>query len=497
MISVEYWNDGDTDVVAPLLLLSSDNASFRLQEDLPWVRDTIQLLGISHSGPAGVLPPGGRGAIQVFFMPNTSGAGITSHFDLALPAAATSPLDWTTAKAEMRPAYIPVDAWEPIFANYQARMGSTIGSYQAALAEAATYLSEVGIYTGDVGRLSAFLLSLADDWGELRRRYTLGAFGWGWPDPTDYAALPQPDGSVIVHLPGQLRFFTQTADGYAGTPGEYGVLTRLDSGAFTLQETEGTLTVFRTDGKLDHIEDANGNRMTPQYSGGRMAGLAWTNGDTATFAYNPAGRISRVTDAVGPPDGLWLRRRGRASAVDHGRGRQPEHDLCDRSGHARASMRWLRITNPDGSHWYAQYDAQGRLSRVATDGDAEWITLAYDLGQVTTTDKSGATTVTRQDDLGLPRQTVDGLSRSFWQERDAERQPDGPGQPGRPALDARLRRPGQPGLVPAAGRQPHRPELRPDPEPSVGGAGPGWAYAGHGLRRRWESDCPQLSRREP
>ena len=83
--------------------------------------------------------------------------------------------------------------------------------------------------------------------------------------------------------------------------------------------------------------------------------------------------------------------------------------------HALAS-----ITNPDGSHQYAQYDAQGRLSRVANDGDAEWVTFAYNLGQVTATDKSGSTTLTRQDDLGQLRQTVDGLSRSVWQERDAE-----------------------------------------------------------------------------
>lgn len=419
MITVEYWNDGNTDVVAPLLLLSSDNASFRLQEDLPWVRDMIQLLGINRSGPAGVLPPGGRGAIQIFFMPNTSGAGITSHFYLALPAAATSPLDWTAAQTEMRPAYLPVDAWEPIFANYQVRMGSTIGSYQAALAEAATYLSEVGVYTCDVGRLSAFVLQLAEVWGEIRQRYTLGAYGRGWPDPTDYAALLQPDGSVILHLPGQLRFFMQTADGFVGTPGEYGVLTRLDTGAFTLQETDGTLTVFRTDGKLDHVKDTNGNRMTPQYSAGRIAGLAWTNGDTVTFAYNPAGRITRVTDAVGRQTDFAYDAAGEhllsitdasgslGFAYVTGQGAAREHALA-------------AITNADGSHLFGQYDAQGRLSRVATDGDAEWVTFAYDLGQVTATDKLGATTVTRLDDLGLPRQSVDGLSRSFWQERDAD-----------------------------------------------------------------------------
>jgi hypothetical protein len=90
----------------------------------------------------------------------------------------------------MRPAYIPAGAWDPIFENYKARLGSTVGSYRAALADAATYLSDLGIYMGDVGRLSAFLLQLSDDWGELRRHYTLGAFGRGWPDPTGYAALP-------------------------------------------------------------------------------------------------------------------------------------------------------------------------------------------------------------------------------------------------------------------------------------------------------------------
>ena len=319
----------------------------------------------------------------------------------------------------MRPAYIPADAWNPIFENYKARMGSTVGSYRAALAEAATYLSDLGIYTGDVGRLSAFQLRLSDDWGEIVRHYTLGAFGRGWPDLTDYAALPQPDGSVILRLPGELRFFTQTSDGYAGGPGDYGVLTRLASGAFTLQETEGTLTVFGANGKLDHGEDTNGNRMTPQYSGGRMSGLSWTNGDTVAFEYNAAGRISRVTDAVGRQTTLGYDAAGEhlLSITDAsgslgmtyvtGQGAAREHALAS-------------ITNPDGSHLVAQYDAQGRLSRVAKDGDAEWITLAYSLGQVTTTDRSGAATITRLDNQGGSRLIVDGLSRSFWQERDAD-----------------------------------------------------------------------------
>ena len=270
----------------------------------------IQLLGISQAGPAGVLPPGGRGTVEVYFLPKTSGSGVTSHFDLALPASAGQPAQLERAKAEMRPAYIPAEAWDPIYENYKARMGDTIGSYQAALDAAATYLSDLGIYTPDVGRLGTFLLQLSDDWGKISQRYTLGAFGRGWPDPTDYAALAQADGSVFVRLPGQMRFFMQTADGYAGKPGEYGVLT-LASGAFTLQETDGTLTVFRTDGKLDHVEDTNGNRMTPQYSGGRMSGLAWS-----TATPRPSSTMGPGASA-GPPTRLAARRimptMGRAS----------------------------------------------------------------------------------------------------------------------------------------------------------------------------------------
>jgi RHS repeat-associated protein len=357
--------------------------------------------------------------VQVFFMPNSAGSGVTSRFDLALPASNASPLNWIGAKEAMRPAYIPTDAWGPIYENYRARLGDTVGSYQAALAEAATYLSEVGVYTGDVGRLGAFLLRLSDNWGGISQRYAVGAFGRGLPDPTDYAAQPQPDGTVIVRLPGDMRFFVQTADGYAGAPGEYGVLTRLGSGAFTLRETEGTLTVFRADGKLDHVEDPNGNRMTPQYSGGRMSGLAWTNGDTATFEYNGGGRISRIIDAVGRQivftyDGagehlLSITDAGGSLGFSYmtGEGAAREHALA-------------RITNPDGSHLYAQYDVQGRLSRLSNDGDAQWTAFIYNLGKVTATAKSGSTTVTRQDEMGQLRQTVDGVSRSFWQERDAD-----------------------------------------------------------------------------
>src|SRR5207253_5088593 len=58
---VDYFNDGDTDVPAPLLIVAADNAMLRLPDQSSFAGNSVQALGINAGGPAGVLPPGYHG----------------------------------------------------------------------------------------------------------------------------------------------------------------------------------------------------------------------------------------------------------------------------------------------------------------------------------------------------------------------------------------------------------------------------------------------------
>ena len=51
----------------------------------------------------------------------------------------------------LQPEFVPNDAWDAIFTNFTADVGTTLGQYQAALDGDATYLSQLGRSSYDVG----------------------------------------------------------------------------------------------------------------------------------------------------------------------------------------------------------------------------------------------------------------------------------------------------------------------------------------------------------
>jgi RHS repeat-associated protein len=389
VVTVDYFNDGQTDAPAPLLILSSDNAGFQLPGQSTFVPDSVQLLGINQNGPAGILPPGYHGTITLKFLPKTFGAHVFSNFTLSVIPSPDTPFDWSTVKNDLRPASVPADAWDAIFANFIARVGNTLGQYQAILDDNATYLSQLGEYTVDVNRLLSFELQKADAFGAITQRYTLGAFGRGWPDPTNVRAVTDSSGNVSIEYSGRGRsFFLQPSGSYQGVPGDAATLT-LVGGAYQLRETDGTVTAFNADGTLNYTQDTNGNRITAGYTGGRLTSFVDSTGDTVSFQYNAQGRISQVTDPVGrvttyayDASGQHLLSVSDAAGTTSytyvtGQGAPREHALQG-------------ITFPDGSHLFFQYDVQGRLISQRRDSGAETVTYAYDTeGGVTVTDAAG------------------------------------------------------------------------------------------------------------
>ena len=61
-VRIDYFNDGDTDLPAPLLELNAQNALMRLPGEQTFQCDSMHVLGINHEGPAGILPPGYHGS---------------------------------------------------------------------------------------------------------------------------------------------------------------------------------------------------------------------------------------------------------------------------------------------------------------------------------------------------------------------------------------------------------------------------------------------------
>ena len=182
-------------------------------------------------------------------------------------------------------------------------------SYQAYLGQVASYLSQLGIVTNDPARLASFAIELANNFlagpdltaaedisfpslglgltfdrsylQPISGRYRLGPLGRGWASNWEISVVTDPLGNAEIEEGGSVRTFTLQSDGsYRGQPGDEATLT-LQNGIYQLREVHGDLLVFRADGKLDYVQDPNGNRITAAYdANGNLTSLTHSDGDS-------------------------------------------------------------------------------------------------------------------------------------------------------------------------------------------------------------------------
>ena len=314
--------------MAPLFVVSvtSNNATIGLPGQTSFNGSSVQILGTENTGPAGTLPPGFQGTIQIPYESTTLTQGASINFSLQVLTGDTTPMNWSSLESSLQPSYIPNAAWPAVFANLTASFGSTTESYLTDLDTESTYLSGLGEYTDDVQRLFGFAINTANDAlttgsidsvtdasfpvpgaipldfvrqfnASISGRDTMGPFGLGWTDNWQISASADTAGNVTITDDGSLLYFAINTDGtYTPAPGEYGVLT-LVKGAYQYVETDGTIIAFNTNGSLDYEEDTNGNKVTAGYNASdKLTSLMASNGSAITIDYNAQGLISSITE---------------------------------------------------------------------------------------------------------------------------------------------------------------------------------------------------------
>jgi RHS repeat-associated protein/CSLREA domain-containing protein len=488
---VEYTNDGGTDIPAPVVIIASREAKVTPQPPPPRIPLVVQggggggggggsgaiiivpplppppppipptplakFLAISKEGPAGVLPPGATGRFEFRFQDDGSLSPDfhpSLNFLLIVASKPEREFDLTSSKDELRPPDVDAEAWDIIFNNLVERLGGTVGSYTAALDDAATYLSKFGTYTGDIDRLLAPYIEQANGafpgqspaaavdaiapasgvplvWGRtfaptISRRFDLGILGRGWSHPWDFRLSRDDETSdVAIRTPGGTRRFTHQLNGtFLGESGDPGELTE-QHGFFLLREPGGTVSRFdATTGRLLDLTDRNGNQVTLNYTGGRLTSLVHSDGDRFDLGYNSQGRLSRLTDQADRVTTYTydasgehlLRVTGPDGTIEY------TYDTTDGSPQEHAP---LSVARPDGSHVFYEYDAQGRLRRTSRDGGVEPVTLSYgNVGEVFVTDARNQTNSLFFDEVGQLLETRDPLGRSARFEYDLDHRID-------------------------------------------------------------------------
>jgi RHS repeat-associated protein len=409
-VTVTYRNTGNTDIIAPLLRLEATGGKLQGFGEEGFTETSIQFLGINDEGAAGILPPGATRTISFKFQPNNDAINV----DFTLNQIdRTATIDWAALKDESRPEFIPVDAWDALWQNFTTSAGNTARKYEAMLAENATHLSESGKYVADVTSLLAFEVLQGSNYGSIENQYSLGAFGRGGFLPWEITAIADSEGNVSVGLGGSFRFFQLQADGsYQPSVGDYGTLT-LEGSSYRLREKDGTIAQFLPNGKLDYVEDTNGNRVRVTYTGDRITSVTDANGYSLSFTYNTQGRVSQITDDANRITTYTYDATGEhlLSVSD------PLNQTTSYTYNPNHSV--SRVTLDDGTQASFTYNSQGRLIRESLTNGAEPITYTYDTtGKVTATDADGNTNQLWLTDLGQISRLQDPLDRVIQFEYD-------------------------------------------------------------------------------
>jgi|GEM_PF-1141395 len=468
-IYVEYSNTGDAAMPAPLLLLTATQDAtnhlafltldaFRLTQGF-WT--SAQPDGFSHSiqilgsgGTPGVLQPGESYRVPVYYAgwqqaPQIYGDTLygwdPNHtpitFNLSvLNADNTNVVDWGSMKDDMKLSTVTSDAWKVIWTSFTNQVGITWGNYVTKLDANASYLGKLDERVVDVSKLLAFELMQADGMGpvstlsssvdaamsapglplvfsrvfssKISQRFELGDLGYGWSHNWDYTLTNASDGTVTIYGPvGSRRVFQpdSRSSAYFAQTGDRGTLSKVSSG-YTLTEPNGLVYAFSSDGTLSYVEDANGNRITASYSGGRLTTLTHSSGQSLELAYYNTGCIKSVMDSLSRQTLFTYDNNHLIVSKDYA-GRQTTNTYGT-SGVLEHTLQ--TVAYPGGTHQYYGYNSSGLLTSAWRDGNAEKIGIGYDGGKVSVTNAVSSVSKFYYDHRALLVKTEDALGNAVY-----------------------------------------------------------------------------------
>ncbi|MGF1677101.1 MAG: DUF1194 domain-containing protein, partial [Rivularia sp. (in: cyanobacteria)] len=410
-VTVTYRNTGDIEIAAPLLSLEASGALFRRDAETEFGDNEVQFLGISNQGVPGVLPPGASNSFTVEFKPDGTSNDAINFIVGAIDEDAV--IDWESLRETSRPSFIPPEAWDETYDNFVAQVGTLAADYGKLLIDNANYLNELGQYEPYADNLLAFEFQQASDFQGISQRYSLGSFGRGRTFIGDIELSADEEGNVSISNSGTVRTFDLLQDGtYQGQTGNFSTITFDDAtGIYTLTETDGTATVFNSDGKIDFIEDTNGNRLTANYTNSQLTSLTDSFSSSLTFEYNGNGRIANVSDSD-----------GRITIYGYDASGELLETVTDETGttsytyNDRATL--TSITDPNGTKVEFIYNDQGRLGRQSITSNTangvrtEVINYSYgEAGEVTVTDGLGNETKLLRNENGQVGRLTDANGR--------------------------------------------------------------------------------------
>ncbi len=437
-IYVEYANEGNAAMPAPLLVLKSNDPDGTTKPILTLDQSRIiqnywsfglppgtanQVFILAGGAQPGVLNAGERFVVPVYYL-GLQEPWVDHEVRMEIRYWTTdesAPIDWPARKELLRPPALDTGTWDLVFANLAAALPTT-GDYVRMLGDNAQYLSRLGQRVVDVDELWNFEVQQAYGYSAIpvldsavdsavvaprtalsfgrrfasnvRARNSTGWFGRGWYTPWQ-ARLAIGSGGDIVRLVGDAgaaRLFTRDSrnSSYFSGAGDSSSLAEVGSGIYELREPNSITTRFRADGRIDYVQDPNGNRTAATYDGaGRLTGLSHNSGGSITITYNSAGFVDTVANSAGrlmtySYSGSYLQ----MVTTDDGKFTSYTYETAGTLAQRHALLSATR----GGTVRHFTYDTQGRLASTFLAAGEQLVQFSYDsAGRVSTTDALGTT----------------------------------------------------------------------------------------------------------
>ncbi|RYE72969.1 MAG: RHS repeat protein, partial [Oxalobacteraceae bacterium] len=255
----------------------------------------------------------------------------------------------------------------------------------------------------------------------LRSRQTSGLFGRGWFTPWQSHLVIERGGEIVrlVSEAGSARVFSRDTrdNSYFSGAGDSARLVA-SGGGYELHDPNGMVTRFRTDGKIEHVQDPNGNRVTAAYSSpGQLTTLTHSSGASISIAYNGNGLISEVSNSAGRRlsytySGSYLT----GTTTDDGKTTTYGYQTAG----AASRLHALISINRGGVTRHFTWDDRGRLASSFVADGQEMAVFGYDsAGGVTVTAGGGITSLSFEH-RGLLSKVVDPLGNITTSEFNAD-----------------------------------------------------------------------------
>jgi hypothetical protein len=146
-------NAGGSDIDLPIVRVSSpDNRAMRLSIADPLKREPVWVLPIREQPPFTRLTAGSSVRFPVYWMAEGA-AHAANRFEVSTVTESDEAVDWAALKSQQQPPGISSAAWDIIWANYTAQLGSTWRSMIRKLREDSAYLAGLNNPTRDLTRL--------------------------------------------------------------------------------------------------------------------------------------------------------------------------------------------------------------------------------------------------------------------------------------------------------------------------------------------------------